>query len=64
MEWRSGNLIKRCLHRQTQETTEANKNGVIWRQCTKDKTEDRSTSEIWLASAVIYVIMRGIYESF
>ena len=43
---------------------EVNINGVIWQQCIKYEIVNRSTLEIWLASAVIYVIAKGIYENF
>ena len=48
----------------TGETIEENINKVIWKPCTKDEIDCRWIVEIWLVSAVIYVTVSGIYESF
>ena len=53
MDLNNVNLLKKCLHGQTQNYNESI-NGVIWKRCPKDITVGRTTLETGLASAVIY----------
>ena len=46
------NLLKKCLHGQTQNNNES-LNGVIWKRFSKDVFVGRSTLEMGVASAVI-----------
>ena len=46
------NLLKKCLHGQTQNNNKSI-NGVIWKRCPKDIFVGRTTLEIGVASAVI-----------
>ena len=52
MDLSNDNLLKKCLHGQTQNNNES-LNGVIWKRCPKDVFVGRSTLEMGVASAVI-----------
>ena len=52
MDLSNDNLLKKCLHGQTQNNNESI-NGVIWKRCPKDIFVGRTTLEIGVASAVI-----------
>ena len=52
MDLSNDNLLKKCLHGQTQNNNKS-LNGVIWKRCPQDVFVSRSSLEIAVASAVI-----------
>ena len=52
MDLSNVNLLKKCLHGQTQNNNESI-NGVIWKRCPKDIFAGRIALEIGVASAII-----------